>query len=506
MKLKKLGLKVLVLSVSISIFTGMFVGCSKENKTQEGDQVNAPKGPTKIGMMIGFDGVEFPQPGNEVQTMIEEYTNTKLDIRAYPGKTLHEMLPVTIASGDMPNVISFGGSQLTQAYMVNAFEGGVFWDIAPYISKYPNISKINPMIFDTYKIDGKVFGIPKVRPIARSAYIYRKDWVDALGLKEPKTITEFYELLKAFTKNDPDKNGKNDTFGITQSYGPGSFSIMFGAPNNWAVKDGKFVKAETTPEYIESLKFYKKLMQEGIIHPEIAIMDRSQYEALFFDGKAGVYSNISAYKGYEENVKSKVSSAKLSAFSVLEGPNGKKIGGGTGHNGIMVMPKSSVKNEGDLKNILDFFDKLADEKISNLFQYGIQDKHYKLENGLAVRIPEMNKDFNDKVTTPYAYPIAALSPATNAIKGKLIEVEEIENRLNTENEKYAVPDPSLGLYSETSALIGADHNKILSDAATKFILGSIDEDALQKEIKRWRDGGGDKIAHELAAQYVKNKK
>ena len=90
--------------------------------------------PLAINMMVGFDGVEYPQPGNEVQTMIEEYTNTKLDIQAYPGSTLHEMLPTMIASDELPMVVSYGGSQLKTTYMINAMKSGVFWEKAETFS------------------------------------------------------------------------------------------------------------------------------------------------------------------------------------------------------------------------------------------------------------------------------------------------------------------------------------------------------------------------------------
>ena len=39
----------------------------------------------------------------------------------------------------------------------------------------------------------------------------RQDWLDAVGKEVPTIIDEFYDVLVAFTKNDPDGNGKDDT-------------------------------------------------------------------------------------------------------------------------------------------------------------------------------------------------------------------------------------------------------------------------------------------------------
>ncbi|MEK5166381.1 hypothetical protein NYE69_29175 [Paenibacillus sp. FSL R5-0527] len=76
---------------------------------------------------------------------------------------------------------------------------------------------------------------------------------------------DLYQMLKAFTEQDPDKNGKNDTVGVTIMISNNSISFdlssAFGAPNNWSETAGKFVKAEETPEYLEYLKFMKKLYE-----------------------------------------------------------------------------------------------------------------------------------------------------------------------------------------------------------------------------------------------------
>ena len=45
--------------------------------------------------------------------------------------------------------------------------------------------------------------------------IFRQDWLDKLGLKYPETLDDMKNVLIAFTNNDPDGNGKNDTYGYT---------------------------------------------------------------------------------------------------------------------------------------------------------------------------------------------------------------------------------------------------------------------------------------------------
>jgi len=45
-----------------------------------------------------------------------------------------------------------------------------------------------------------------------------QDWLEAVGMEMPATIEELHDVLYAFTYNDPDQNGKNDTYGFSLKY------------------------------------------------------------------------------------------------------------------------------------------------------------------------------------------------------------------------------------------------------------------------------------------------
>ena len=80
---------------------------------------------------------------------------------------------------------------------------------------------------------------PSGRPLGKGIII-REDWLNNLKLKKPTNLNELYEVLKAFTYGDPDRDGKDDTIGLTDRNDLvfGSFktiSSYFGTPNNWGV-------------------------------------------------------------------------------------------------------------------------------------------------------------------------------------------------------------------------------------------------------------------------------
>lgn len=463
---------------------------------EAGGAASAAETPFAIEMVIGYDGVEFPQPGNEAQTRIEEYTNTKLNITAYPGGTLHEMLPTMIASDELPMVISFGGSQLSKTYMINAMKQGIFWDLTDYIDQFPNISKISDITYRSYAIDGRNYGLPKERGLCRDAVGYRYDWIEKLGLEEPETVDDLYNLMIAFTKNDPDGNGVDDTYGCCIN--PLSwFNVFLGGPNGWKYENGTMTAAQFTPEYQKALDMVKDLYAAGALHPEYAIHTRSQIEALWTEGKAGMYFNINNFAQFameEEN-------AVVHAKGVFSSDKGTFTPAGNGHNGIIAISKKAVPEEADMLRILKFFDQLGEEEMCNLLVLGIEGTHYNVENGTAIPIPEKVETVGQQIYLPYAAPIAVVYPDLHTMP---VEKEELQKRtleILEENLPYAVSNPTTGLISETYNDVGAELDTLLSDAATKYIMGEITKEDYLAQLEVWKERGGEKIAEEFAAAY-----
>ena len=94
---------------------------------------------------------------------------------------------------------------------------GTFWDVTDKLTdaeKFPNLAQTDPTVNHNTSIDGKVYGVYRSRELGRAGVSIRKDWLDKLGLEQPKTIDDFYNVLKAFKEQDPDGNGANDTYGM----------------------------------------------------------------------------------------------------------------------------------------------------------------------------------------------------------------------------------------------------------------------------------------------------
>ncbi len=492
-----------MLALGLVLGLAVFAEGGKEESRSAGSQ------PFPIKIFLWHDGVEFPQPGNDIQKILEKETNTKLDIKGFTGTAYAEAFPTLLASGDLPDVLSVGVPDVLKAPVLNAARGGMFWDIGPSIPSYPNLARVNPIIYNNIKIEGKIYGLPKIRALVRRTFIYRKDWFDKLGLKEPKNLDEFYTVARTLTNANLSGTGKKDVYGLVMEKSViNHFTFIAGAPNTWEVRDGKFVRDATTPEYLDGLKFIKRLYDEGIIHPDFAILDRNKHiYGMYNEGKAAMIRDSSQQVPVSAtSVKKNFPNAETWAFSLVAGPDGKiRTIAESGHNGVMLLTKTRYKKEDEMKKMLAFFDTLGGKTISNLFTYGLEGVHYKVENGVAVPIPEKLADFDTTIRFPYRYTLAPVWPDDNAMPGKLSPVHELAARLDTETLKYAVPNQSLGLLSAT-LVEKANIEQIIADAGIKFIMGKIDENGFKAEVKRWRDSGGDKIAVEFAEAYAKGAK
>lgn len=510
--------RLLVTAVSLALLgTSILSGCGSNSDAQNSDTSATATGgstggttqtgtagnakPLSISMMNIFYDTEPPKANNEVLQKIQEYTHTKLDITWVPSTAYEDKLNVTVASGELPQTFLVTNQKSTS--IVNAIRSGMFWEVGPYLKDYPNLSQMNAQVLDNISIDGKVYGIYRYRALARYGVMIRKDWLDKLGLKEPTTIDELYEVAKAFTLNDPDGNGKNDTYGVAEDKTIGmleQFALYLGAPNNWGEKDGKLQPDFMYPEYKQALQLVKKMYDEKLVTQDFAVANRNDQ---INQQKAGIYFSViddAAYK--HEDLYKLNPSAQIDILQPITGPQGIRVQATTGYNGLFMFPKTSVKTEEELKGILGFFDRLADEPMQNLMAWGIEGKHYALADGKPVRTEEQTQLDSSEIN-----PLRQMKwdDGRKAMLGNNPPIVQKFNELMAANEQYAVTDKSNALLSATQTEKGSELAKIIDEARTKYVMGAIDDKGWDSAIQKWLDNGGKAIIEEYSSAFQSSK-
>lgn len=430
---------------------------------------------------------------------IEKYTNTNMTIDWVPNPDYDDKLNVTLASGNLPDILLI---DQTTASIVNAAKSGEFWDLGPYLKDYPNLSKANPVALKNSQIDGKTYGLYRSRPLGRNAIIYRKDWLKNLGLPVPKTTQQFYNMLYEFTYDDPDKDGKNDTYGMVVTNYSGPWDVMqswFGVPNTWGVQDGKLVPAQTTPQYMTALNYFHKMYQNKLVNQDFAVMPSSDWNQPFEAGKAGVIVDVADRADQIVNDNPKLV-GKIGILGEVAGPDGKLHSLSTsGFSGYYVIPKSSVKTVADLKKVLAFMDKLDSPKGQNLITDGVEGQNYKVVNGYEVAINTNNKAYTNEMND--LNQLALYIPGDEYYTSKPTALQKVEQKVEQENLKYLVNNPAESLFSQTYAQNGTELDNILSDARTKYIVGQINQSGLTAALAQWRQEGGTAYTNEINQDY-----
>lgn len=501
---KKVWRKSAAIVGAMAIAAGTLAGCggnkeqaaSPDASTPSTAESAAPKEPFKMSLMLTSYNPEFLDTNGEIFKRIEERTNTKLTLTWVPSSTYSDKLSATVASGELPSAILVLNQKLP--YIVNSVRSGMFWEVGPYLNEYPNLSKMNDIALDAISIDGKVYGIYRERDLARDGVMLRKDWLDNLGLEVPKTLDDFYNVLKAFVNDDPDQNGKADTMGMAESQVSGSWRSMLvwhGGPADWEIKDGQASPAHLSPAYKDTLNFYKKLYNEKLMNQDFAVVKDGKQ--LINGNKAGAWvANMNDAQGIEESVKKAVPTGEITMTNALEGPEGLRAAGGSGSYGIFMIPKTTVKTEADLKQVLNFFDKLSDEDMQNMLVNGLEGRQFTIENG------EYVKTTDSKLLVEYGMgdssQLAVLRDKVVTYGGPLVH---LRTEMYNKNAEIAIANPLQSFISDTYSEKGSELDKIIEDARIKYIMGEIDEAGFDAAVAKWRKDGGDKIIEEYTAAY-----
>lgn len=511
--------RVAVLSFCIALIVGTVAACSsggsssdggssaKSDSNDQGSQTaEAPKPPKEIGWMGILHSPEPPKADSVVLKHMEALTGSKINFTWVPAATYENKLSVSIAANDLPQIVTV--TNIRNSIVTNSVNSGLFWELGPYLKNYPNLSQMNASVIENTSFNGKVYGVYRERDLSKNGIVLRKDWLDNVGLNEPKTVEELYNVAKAFTLNDPDKNGKNDTFGFTESKGLGTVSNLqawMGGVNGWGVENDKLVPDFMYPQYLEAIQFVNRLYKEKLINQDFLMIDSNKSRENFVTGKAGIsIGSVGEALNIEKDVLKFNPDAKFSLVNRIQGPKGERIIGSGGHAGLYMIPKSSVKTEAELKQVLAFLDIISGEEVQNLISYGIKDVHFRLDNGKAMVI----KDIFDKEIRPELQVWGNVRAMKHKIyvNGDATPLAAAVDRIYKDNSSIFLPNPTESMESKTMAQVGGTLNQIISDARNKLVLGTIDENAFAKAIEDWKNAGGDKVIEEFTKEYNDTKK
>ncbi|TBL81889.1 extracellular solute-binding protein [Paenibacillus thalictri] len=465
----------------------------------------AASAPTEISIMTTFYSPEPPDENNSIIKEIEKRTNTKLKVSWLSPNNYNEKMNVTLASGDMPDLMLI--SDPFAPVIRRAAAQGAFWDVTSMYKNFPKLNDFPKEAWEFTKMeDGKNYGIPRVRPVDGGGFPYiRKDWLDKLGLPVPQTMDEMYTAWKAFTNNDPDGNGKADTFGFAanvETNGMGALgwveSVFNQTNGDWKVVDGKLTNINVLQGTRDALVYLNNAYKDKLIPEDFAILKPSQSRDMVKAGKAGMYTDTpeGAWEPTAELRKTDPK-ADMLPLTAINGFTYKD----SGFFGMYAVNKKVP--EAKLKTILAFLDYGASDEAWDLVSYGLKDVHYTEKDG--------NKVFTEKGTKELVTQGAFKQlfykndKYQRAIRnGMADDYLERNKKIIDERSKISKPNISVGLYSETALTAGSELSKKIQDIKTKVIFNKEPIGAWDEFVKKLQtDADFQKMSKEMNDSYQK---
>lgn len=324
--------------------------------------------------------------------------------------------------GELPDIFVHRTAELPKLYS-KMIEDSAIIPISDYVSetKYPNIyQQIHKHDYLTSNIDfagGKHYAIPTEFQQEHTFYV-RKDWIENLNkpdklktilvdegyaanasgvtaqmLEEhkfglPETLLDFYRLARAFTKYDPDGNGKDDTYGYATSGAEGMYSNnwLFVAGGGFRVMqdsdgDGTYTFSGTTDGNKYSVGLLNRMLDEGMISPSWVTDKIEGKHAQFTNGTAGMIESqvqLTRFAGDMSVLTGCTREEAAEKIAMIAPPKGETgLYGVQGHPGFWTsVSLSASMSEEKRERALKMLDYLLSDAGKELMLIGVEGVHY----------------------------------------------------------------------------------------------------------------------------------
>ncbi|RUT35511.1 extracellular solute-binding protein [Paenibacillus zeisoli] len=349
--------------------------------------------------------------GQEITKKTGVTINAEYDVGSGGGD---QKISLMAASGQYPDLIYAKGSLST------LIDAGALVDMTDLIDKYaPNLKKLYSSNMNRLKYsneDPKIYSIPTNVGVdnmifdATGGFEIQHRVLKELGYPKVKTVQDYENVLKQYVAKHPTTNGQPT---IPLTLNADDWKIMITVTNpafqaTGAPDDGEYYIDPTTyeaklhykrPEEKEYFRWLNHMYNEGLLDKDTFVQKDDQYKAKISSGRVlGLIDQEWDYQDAENALKSANKNEFTYAhFPVTMSEDIKdKSMQSVGFDGYGISITTSCK---DPVRAIKFLDWLASDEGQVLRNWGVEGKHYKVENGKRVIPAEIqNRKVNDAST------------------------------------------------------------------------------------------------------------
>ncbi|WP_022919432.1 extracellular solute-binding protein [Ruania albidiflava] len=355
-----------------------------------------PNAPVTINMALGGAANDYtPDDDNVIATTLGDAIGAQVVHQHSP-----EDLAASLAAGDAPDIFRVDRNQL-QRFV----EQGLVLDLSDYQDQLGDyVDFVGEETAGRGVIDGKLSAITRYQNNVNGVtYWIRQDWLDNLGLETPTTLEEFREVLRAFTEDDPDGNGQNDTYGLTGAAPDPLFRPLwgsFGTPGPGTIyldESGELRSGYEDEGVADAIAYIADLQTSGYVDPDSYSLSSMEARDRGFQGGAGVMAQSwTAVKKQEAEELAVAANpdaewVQLDLFPTADGSDG--VIPVKADAVFFALPATLAGDDTKVEKIIELINYVSTEEGNRLVLYGVEGTHYELgADGRIEPLPAMAEE------------------------------------------------------------------------------------------------------------------
>lgn len=368
----------------------MFTGCaSKENHstgTVEESGNNAETDTYEVTMVYpaSLEPKDLLVVQEEINKITKEKINTSVKLIPIGWGAWSQQTTLMLSGNEKVDLIVSGLGTYSQQV-----SKGQLLELDEYLAEQGQgivgaLEGLDPDFLNAARIGGKIYGVPSIRDLASDYGItMRKDLVEKYNIDTTaiQSLDDLDIVFQTILENEPDivptvKYWISIIDTYMNSYfdnlGDG-FGVLPGYDNGL-----KVVNMYETPEYAKLLNTVRRWYQAGYIAKDAATSTETQYN-LVKAGKA--FSFISHMKPGIENQESKMTGKEMISVHLRPAAT-------TTYNITSVMWSIARNSKNPEKAMMLLNLMYTDKDLINLFDYGVEGKHYAKVTDNMIDFPE----------------------------------------------------------------------------------------------------------------------
>lgn len=375
--------------ISIFVMTISFSGCDKTDKFDNQDEML--KDVKLVYYTIGTQDKDIGIVADEINKKLKKKINLTIEYNKIAWADYGVKLSTIISSGGDFD-IAFASNYGQGDYVGNA-QKGAWLELDKYLINEGKemYETINPLFWEGVRINKKIYGVPTNKEVAVPLhFMYPKSLVDKydIDISKYKTIQSLQPLLEFIRINEPDYLPFELDQNAHNYFAIDGYEYLIQSEIPLMVKSTdknlKIVNIFETEECKNTLNSIRKYYLNGYINKDAALKESGNLEAnkkVFLRiAQGGPYADIIWSNDREYRVVTQQVSDLVVTTESTQG-------------GVMVVNSQSKYPSESVKflNCLN-----TDSEIRNLFNFGIEGKHYTL-----TKDDQVNKISNDYAGVQY---------------------------------------------------------------------------------------------------------